>query len=206
MVSVSAAILTDNKKKAKRLARKFKKADYIQFDVIDNKFVPGKTLWADEIASLKVKQPKELHLMINNPERYLSDFLKCNPARVIFHIEATKNPLAIIKRLRKENVEAGIALNPDTNIKKVIPYLIKADFILVMTVPPGKQNQEFLLSMLNKVKQLRKLSAVDIGVDGGITKKTAKLAVKAGATTVASGGFLAKSKRAASLIRYFKKL
>ena len=97
-------------------------------------------------------------------------------------------------------------MNPDTDIKKVIPYLIKTDFILVMTVYPGRQNQEFLLGMLNKVKQIRKLSAIDIGVDGGINKKTARLAVKAGATIIASGSFLAKSSKTASLIRYFKKL
>ena len=203
MVIVSAAILTDNKKTAKRLVKMFKKADYIQFDVINDTFVPGKTLWADEIAKLKIKRPLEIHLMIEKPERHLSEFLKCNPSRVIFHIEAAKNPSAIIKRLRKENVEVGIALNPETNIKKIIPYLIKSDLILVMTVHPGRQNQNFLLNMLNKVKQIRKFSAVDIAVDGGINKKTAKLAVKAGATTITSGSYLAKR---SSAIGLFKKL
>ncbi len=206
MVVVSAAILTDDKKRAKRLYKRFKKADYIQFDVIDNKFVLGRTLWAEEIAKLKVKQPIELHLMIEKPERHLSNFLKCNPKRIIFHIEATKNPLGIIKRLRKENIDVGIAINPETSIKKIIPFLIKADLILVMTVHPGRQNQEFLYSMLSKIKQIRKLSAIDIGVDGGINKKTAKLAVKAGATTIVSGGFLANTPKPASAIKYFKKL
>ncbi len=203
MAIVSAAILTDNKKRAKRLVKRFKKADFIQFDVIDGKFVTGKTLWADDISKLKIKHPLEIHLMIEKPERHLSEFLKCNPLRVIFHIEAAKNPLAIIRRLRKENVEVGIALNPETNIKKSSPYLIKSDLILVMTVHPGKQNQNFLLNILNKVKQIRKFSAIDIAVDGGINKKTAKLAVKAGATTITSGSYLAKHP---SSIRLFKKL
>lgn len=203
MAIVSAAILTDNLKKAKSLAKRFKKADYIQFDVINDTFVPGKTLWADEIASLKIKHPLEIHLMIEKPERYLSEFLKCNPKRIIFHIETTKNILSIIKRLRKENVEVGIALNPETNIKKIMPYLIKSDLILVMTVHPGKQNQAFLLNQLSKIQQIRKLSAIDIGVDGGINKKTAKLVVKAGATTITSGSYLAKR---SSAIGLFKKL
>lgn len=206
MAVVSVAILTDNKKKAKILARKFKKVDYIQFDVIDGKFVPGKTLWAEDIAALKVKQPKELHLMIEKPEKHIGSFLKCNPARIIFHIEATRNPLAIIKRLRKANVDVGIAINPETHIKKIIPYLIKADLIWVMSVHPGKQGQSFLYNALAKIRQIKKLSAVDIGVDGGINRKTAKLAVKAGASIIASGSYLAKSKSPASLIRYFKKL
>jgi len=206
MAILSAAILTDDKKIAKRLVKKFKHADYIQFDIIDNKFVPGKTLWADDIAKLKVKQPIELHLIINNPEKHLTSLLRCKPSRIIFHIESTKNPLAIIKRLRKENVDIGIAINPETDIKKVIPYLIKADMILVMTVHPSKQNQEFLYSMLAKIKTIRKLSSIDIGVDGGINTKTAKLAVKAGATMLTSGGYLAKSKSPACLIRFFKKL
>lgn len=203
MAIVSAAILTDNKKAAKRLVKRFKKADYIQFDVINDTFVPGKTLWADEIAKLKIKHPLEIHLMIEKPERHLSEFLKCKPTRLIFHIEATKNPASIIKKLRKENIEVGIAMNPDTNIKKVIPWLIKADYLLVMAVHPGKQNQTFLHNQLSKIQQIRKLSAIDIGVDGGINKKTARLSIKAGATTVTSGSYLAKH---SSSIRLFKKL
>ncbi len=206
MAVVSAAILTDNKKKAKRLAKRFKKADYIQFDVINDTFVPGKTLWAGEIASLKIKHPLEIHLMIEHPERHISEFLKCNPKRIVFHIETTKNPASIIKRLRKENIEVGIAMNPDTNIKKVIPWLIKADYLLVMTVHPGRQNQGFLHNQLSKVQQIRKLSAIEIGVDGGINKKTARLSAKAGATTITSGSFLAKTRQPASIVRYLKKL
>ena len=203
MAEVSAAILTDKKEEAKRLIKKFNRADYIQFDVIDGKFVHGKTLWAEDIASLKVKQPKELHLMIKQPEKYLSDFLKCRPSRLIFHIESTKKPIAIIKKLKNKNIQAGIAINPETKIRKIIPYLDKIDFILVMTVHPGKQNQKFLISQLAKIKQLRKLSSVNIGVDGGINIKTARLAVKAGATTICSGSYLAKHPEA---INHIKKL
>jgi len=205
MVKVAAAILTNDKKRAKILANKFKQADFIQIDVMDGKFVPGKTIWAKDIASLKIKK-LELHLMINNPEKHLSDFIKCKPLRIIVHYESTKKLSSIIKKLKKARIKIGVAINPRTRISNIKKYLRKIDFVLIMTVTPGKQGQKFMTSMLSKIKQLRKISKIDIGVDGGVNNITAKLAIKAGASTIASGSYFTKSGNPNSIIKYFKKL
>lgn len=154
-------------------------ADWLHVDVMDGHFVPNLTIGVPVVASLKkvAKIPLDVHLMIETPEKYVDQFLAAGADWLTIHVEATKDPVSVLRSIRKQGRKAGITLRPGTAVEKVLPLLPEADLALVMTVEPGFGGQKFMADQVAKIQKLRevinhqRLSTL-IEVDGGINDKT----------------------------------
>lgn len=125
----------------------------------------------------KFNKKLDIHLMVNDIKEYVEKYKKLQPEFITFHLEAIKDPLQIIKQIKKLNIKVGISIKPDTNVDFLIPYLKYIDLVLVMSVEPGYGGQEFIensISKINRLKQIRENNNLDylIEVDGGINSNT----------------------------------
>jgi ribulose-phosphate 3-epimerase len=154
-------------------------ADWIHVDVMDGHFVPNLTIGAPVVKALKKISPipLDVHLMIFNLEKYVPEFLSAGADVLTIHVEATKDPKAILKEIRKAGVRSGITLRPGTSEEEILPFLEYSDLVLVMTVEPGFGGQEFRMDQVAKLKRLRKEIEtrnlpILLEVDGGVNEKT----------------------------------
>ncbi|GAC1331110.1 MAG: hypothetical protein NVSMB17_08930 [Candidatus Dormibacteria bacterium] len=169
-------------------------ADRVQWDVMDGAFVPRITHGPDVISALRAQSrlPFEAHLMIDQPERHWRGFVDAGCEVVIVHAEATRHLHRLLQQLREAGVRAGVALNPATPLAMVADALDLVDHLLVMTVNPGAGGQQFISSMLPKIRDARRLIdsralVIDVEVDGGVSAATAPQAVQAGANLLVAG-------------------
>ena len=191
------AILTDNfatfKEQVTKISKHFSS---LQIDVVDGIFLPNKTfLEREELKDINSEAYFELHLMVKDP---ISEAAKWqgvdNVTNAVFHIESGANPKECIEAFRQNNWKVGIAINPETEIDKIMPYVNMVDEILFMTVHPGQQGAQFLPEVLNKIKEFKKLELnVIIAADGGIIKDTIKSVVDAGAEKLYVGGAITRA-------------
>lgn len=166
-------------------------ANYLHLDVMDGKFVPGKSFDHKLVKEIDTNLKKVVHLMVKQPEKVVDKYIKAGADSISFHVEATRAPKKLVEHLKKKKIRAGIALNPETPLKKIEKLLPIVDFVVVMTVNPGKEGQKMLKTPLKKVKSIRKKFPVkDIVVDGGINDKTAHLAIEAGANILVSSSYV----------------
>ena len=168
--------------------------DNIHIDVMDGNFVPNITIGPLVIESIRslTKLPFHVHMMVNNPERFITDFVNAGSDRIIIHLEASIHIHRAIFQIKELGVEVGIAINPSTSIDLIKPILLDVDEILVMSVNPGFGGQKFILSSLEKISKLRSQIAeldlgIDIGVDGGINLETAPMVANSGANLIVAG-------------------
>ena len=131
--------------------------DFIHLDIMDGKFVDNKTWTYSEIKKIVSYSNKKLdvHLMVVKPEKYIEDYALLNTDRITFHIEAVNNVDDMIELITNYGLKVGIAINPDTDVKEVFPYLSKVDQILVMGVYPGKSGQVFIDETANRIKEIK---------------------------------------------------
>lgn len=156
-------------------------ADWIHVDVMDGHFVNNITIGVPVVQSLKKVStiPLDVHLMIEQPEKYIAAFVKAGADYLTIHVESTKDPASVLKEIRKLGAKPGITLRPRTDLKEILPFLPLVDLVLVMTVEPGFGGQAFMEDQVVKVEQLRqeidskKLNCL-IEVDGGVTDVTAQ--------------------------------
>jgi ribulose-phosphate 3-epimerase len=170
-------------------------ADRIHIDVMDGHFVPNLSMGAVVPKALRpvTKKPLEVHLMVEDPGRFLDGFVKAGSDTLIVHLEVLPDPRPMLDHIRRGlGKKAGLAFNPDMPIARVEPYLRDIDLALCMTVFPGFGGQAYIPESTERVRELRALvnrhnPACEIEVDGGIDKKTIGLAAKAGATVFVAG-------------------
>lgn len=175
MTKIVPALLHDNFKDFKNKLNQVESfAEHVQIDVMDGVFVPTKSFSEiDQINNLKSNLKLELHLMVKHPLQELEKWSEVkNIFRVIFHIESADKPQEVINYIRGKCWQVGIALNPDTDLSKIEPYLKVIDLVLFMTVYPGRQGALFVPKVLAKIKEIaQKPEHPLVAVDGGINKK-----------------------------------
>ena len=188
-------------------------ADYIHIDVMDGHFVPNITIGPLIVKAAKkcTKLPLDVHLMIENPDKYIPDFAKAGADLIAIQAEASKSIAEDLELINQNNAKPCVVVNPATPVETVFPVLEKVCMVLLMTVNPGFEGQKFMSEVLPKIKKLRaeikkrKLN-VDIEVDGGINLETASQAVKAGANVLVAGSAIYYAKDPAAVIKKMKVL
>jgi len=185
--------------------------DMLHMDVMDGHFVPNITFGAPVIRSLKgkVKVPIDSHLMIENADKYIPDFIKAGSSYVLFHAEAVENPPSTIHLIKQDGCRAGMVINPDTSEEVLKPFAKQLDYALFMSVWPGFAGQSFIPGVVPKIARFSKWCreeglSLEIGVDGGIHPGTAPLAVEAGATLLVAATAIFKAPNRAEAIQALK--
>lgn len=175
------------------------KPDYIHIDIMDGKFVSNKTWTTSEVKKFTSYStlPLEVHLMVNNPSKYIEDYALMNTSVIIFHYEAVKDINEMINKVKLYGLKVGIAINPETNINVLIPYLNMIDEVLIMSVHPGKSGQSFIEESLEKISVLKNIILEGnyktiISVDGGINNETGLLCKNAGVDELVSASYIHK--------------
>lgn len=166
--------------------------DYIHLDVMDGEFVDNKTLDFNRLRNYFYHNKKniDVHLMVKNVKLYTELYSLLNPKYIIFHLEVG-NTLELINYIKNKNIKVGLAINPNTNINELKPFLDKIDLVLVMSVIPGKGGQSFIESSLDKIKQIRELNSnIIISVDGGINNTNIQKIKEAGASMCVVGSYI----------------
>ena len=206
-MKLSASILSVEKENATQKFYNLEVAniDYFHIDVMDGKFVKNDTSEIMKDYALTIKHisqtPLDVHLMVEDLEYYINEYLDLNPSYITFHYEVNMNKEQILKTIKfiKENgVRAGISIKPNTDVKEILEFLPYLSLVLVMSVEPGEGGQEFMKSAIDKIKELREYIdknnlEVDIEVDGGINDKTIELIKEAGADIAVVGTYLINS-------------
>lgn len=169
-------------------------AQYLHFDVMDGLFVPSISFGMPVLKSVRkaTKMSLDVHLMIENPERYVDEFADCGADVITVHAESCRHLDRVISQIHQKGKKAGVALNPATSLTVLDYVLDKVDMILIMTVNPGFGGQKFIESSCRKIRELReKLDAAglytDIEVDGGINEETLPEVLEAGANVIVAG-------------------
>lgn len=196
MIKLAPSILSADFSRLLEDVKKVEQAgcEYLHIDVMDGHFVPNITIGAPVVRSLKGKVDMvfDVHLMIEKPERYLEDFAKAGADIITVHQEACTHLHRTIQQIHALGKKAGVSLNPATSLETLRYVLRDVDMFLIMTVNPGFGGQQFIESMIPKVRLLRAMLdeqglSSDIQVDGGITPDNVHRVVEAGANIVVAG-------------------
>jgi len=166
------------------------KSNWVQIDIMDNKFVHNKSVGVDIIKKYPINASVEAHLMVDYPENWIDELVKIGIDRIIFPIEDSEGIDERITHIKNHGLEVGLAVNPETPVAKVESFVDKIDVVLLMSVHPGFGGQEFIPEVLDKVSELvnlQKRAHFLIEVDGGINQDNIKNLVKAGVNNLAIG-------------------
>ncbi len=209
-IKIAPSILSADFSKLGAELKKVKQAgaDLIHVDVMDGHFVPNITIGPVVVKYMRkaTSLPLDVHLMIENPAKFVDDFVKAGSDMITVHIETVslRELAAIARKLEAKKIRFGISLNPGTPLVKIKKSLSLVDFVLVMSVNPGFAGQAFIPGAINKISQLREIFKKDISVDGGINELTAKLVRDAGANVLVAGSYIfgaKNTKKAISSLR-----
>lgn len=174
-------------------------AEYVHIDVMDGLFVPSISFGMPIVRSVRqiTDSVLDVHLMIQQPERYIEEFAECGADIITFHLEATQDPQAVIDLIHQKGLKAGMSIKPATAAAEVKPHLDTVDMILVMTVEPGFGGQLYMESSTQKIKDVRELirqtgREIDVQVDGGLHIGNLKKVLDAGANVIVAGSAIYK--------------
>lgn len=196
MIKIAPSILSADFSKLGEEIKDVEKggADYIHIDVMDGHFVPNITIGPLIVDAIRpiTSLPLDVHLMIEQPDQFIEEFVRAGADIITVHVEACKHLHRTIQLIKSKGIKAGVVLNPHTPIESIIHILEDVDMVLLMTVDPGFGGQAFIPQVLPKIRQLSKIIkekqlSIEIEVDGGVNEETAKQCVDAGATVLVAG-------------------
>ena len=170
-------------------------ADFIHIDVMDGEFVPNITFGMPVIKAIRGKTDKvfDVHLMINNPQRYIDEFIAAGADIITLHYESEKHLDRAIQYIKSKGVKAAVALNPATPTIVLKDIIASLDMVLIMSVNPGFGGQKFIPYSLDKIKEVKEMAIranntnILIQVDGGVDKNNVKDVIEAGANVIVAG-------------------
>ncbi len=202
MVKIAPSLLSADFACLKQEIDKIEAAEWIHYDVMDGHFVPNISFGYSILKDISKVTDKylDVHLMISDPFKYVDNFIASNASLIVFHYEAVEeNEIdKLIKHIKNNNIDVGIAIKPDTCQDVLKPFLSQLDLVLVMSVEPGFGGQTFNHSAIEKISKLAKLREENnyhylIEVDGGINESTAKLCRQAGVDVLVAGSYVFNS-------------
>ncbi|KJA26103.1 hypothetical protein HYPSUDRAFT_350230 [Hypholoma sublateritium FD-334 SS-4] len=184
-------------------------AEWLHMDVMDGHFVPNITMGAPILSCVHKGVPgifMDCHMMVSEPEKWVDDIADAGGAMYCFHLEATKDPLALIDQIHKRGMKAGVAISPDTLSTEITDAVANAaEMLLVMTVYPGRGGQKFIDRCVPKVAELRaRFPEKDIEVDGGVGPKTIGICADAGSNVIVAGTAIFGAENPESVIQELK--
>ena len=206
MLKISPSILSADFAQLEGQIRQIEQggAEYVHLDVMDGHFVPNISFGPMVAATVNrlTDLTCDAHLMITDPEKYIEAFAQSGVDICTVHIEVLDDPRATLKRIRELGMTPALTLNPDSDVKLVLPHLDLVGQVLVMSVFPGFSGQSFLPDTLNTVRRLRtEAPELDIEIDGGINTDTVGEAVEAGANVLVAASAIFKSSDIAQAVR-----
>ncbi len=196
LIKVAPSLLSADFRRLQEEVRRVEAAgaDWLHVDVMDGHFVPNLTVGPLVVEALRgsTRLPLDVHLMIENPERYLGEFARAGASFLTVHAEACRHLHRVVHQIKEKGTRAGVAVNPATP-PQVLEYLLgDVDLVLVMSVNPGFAGQTFIPAVLPKVRWLKRLAAekgygYELEVDGGINRATAADVIRSGASVLVAG-------------------
>lgn len=218
MVEVSASILNLEKENATRKLYDLEvaKIDYYHIDVTDGIFAGNNNCSLMKDYALTIKHISnialDVHLMVQDVQKFVEDYLDLKPRIITFHIEAVKDEekvFELIQKIKENGIKAGIAISPETSLDRIEKYLDYIHMVLVMTVKPGYGKQKIIPSTIEKIKKLKKYIdenniSIDIEADGGINNENYKEVISAGANLLVVGSYLIFSDNYSEIVKKLK--
>ena len=193
-IAIAPSILSADFCNLERDLKAISNADLVHVDVMDHHFVPNLTLGEPIVGRIceVTDLPVDVHLMIEDPDRWAPEYAKLGAASVSFHMGATHAPVRLARQLREMGCKASFAVRPAEPVEPIFDILDEFDMVLIMTVEPGFGGQAFLEHQLDTIRQVRAIidrynPACELEVDGGVAPKTAPLVVEAGANVLVAG-------------------
>lgn len=169
-------------------------AKYLHIDVMDGSFVPSISFGMPVIASIRKVSELifDVHLMIDEPIRYIEEFVKAGADIITIHLESCQDVQATIDKIHEQGIKAGLTIKPNTPVECLLPYLDQVEMILLMSVEPGFGGQKYIESSTEKIRQVRRMLTdrgldVDLEVDGGINLDNVSMVLEAGANVIVAG-------------------
>lgn len=207
MIYVSPSILSADFANLERDIKRIEDggADWVHVDVMDGHFVPNITIGVPVVASIRkvTKLPLDVHLMIENPEKYVEPFVKAGADILTFHYECGTDIKKTIDLIKSFGIKVGLSIKPKTTPDVVFPYLKDLDLLLIMTVEPGFGGQKFMQDCADKIPVIKEKAPENliIQVDGGINAETARICTLYGANSLVAGNYIYKSADIKSAIK-----
>jgi ribulose-phosphate 3-epimerase len=196
MQKVIPAILTNDAKKLQEQLQVLKDQSYwVHIDIMDGKFVPAVSINLAELRDANQLFNLEIHLMVKEPEKYLESCNTIGAKRVYFHLEGAKDPKAVLLAMEQYQFERGIAINPETTVEQLTPYVKNVDAVLLLSIVPGAQGNTFIPEVAEKILEIKGLNEkLLVGMDGGVGEGNIQDIFTKGADYIVAGSAVWKAK------------